>query len=130
MISDDDTFIMEMEYSTLNQAAPVAVAGTSTSTAASMAESPDPLPQSPTPTSVGAVENDDQVVEPANTPAVWEEDLDAYQDEGVPLCLQAIDDIIRSVQPQGLARHVLVKELNVVSSDKPNTFDEAEQDPC
>jgi hypothetical protein len=130
MISDDDTFIMEMEYSTLNQAAPVAVAGTSTSTAASMVESPDPLPQSPTPTSVGAVENDDQVVEPANTPAVWEEDLDAYQDEGVPLCLQAIDDIIRSVQPQGLARHVLVKELNVVSSDKPNTFDEAEQDPC
>jgi hypothetical protein len=41
-----------------------------------------------------------------------------------------IYDILRPVQPQGLARCVLEQELNVVSSDEPNTFDEAEQDPC
>jgi hypothetical protein len=130
VINNDDTFIVEMEYSMVNQALPEDVAGADGPAAASPAASPTPLLRSPTPASVEAARNDNQVVELVDPLAVQEEDLDADHGEDGPLCLRVIYDILRPVQPQGLARCVLEQELNVVSSDEPNTFDEAEQDPC
>jgi hypothetical protein len=83
MINGDDTFIMEMEYSTVNQVVPVAVANAGTPAAASPIRSPEPLPRSATPAIDGAAGNGDQAVEPANPLAVREEDLDADHDEDV-----------------------------------------------
>jgi hypothetical protein len=81
MISDDDTFIMEMEYSTVNQVVPVAVTNAGTPATASPIRSPEPLPRSPTPAIDGVAGNGDQAVELANPLAVREEDLDTDHDE-------------------------------------------------
>jgi hypothetical protein len=63
--------------------------------------------------------------------AMQEEDLDADHDEDVPLRPRAIDNILGlAAVPQGLARRVLSEELHVVSSDKPSSFSEVENDPC
>jgi hypothetical protein len=87
LINDDDMFIVEMEYSTVNQAVPEDVVGADDPVATSLAVSPTPLPRSPTPVSVRATGNDNQAVEPVDPPAVWEEDLNADQDEDGPLHL-------------------------------------------
>jgi hypothetical protein len=85
MISDDDTFIVEMEYSTVNQVVLVAIASAGTPTTASLIRSPEP--RSPTPAIDGAAGNDDQAVEPANPLVVREEDLNTDHDKDATLRL-------------------------------------------
>jgi hypothetical protein len=52
------------------------------------------------------------------------------ENDDAPLWVRNIDDIIGPAAAQGLAQRVLEQELHAVSSEEPNSFDEAEQDPC
>jgi hypothetical protein len=70
------------------------------------------------------------VEEPDAPVLIRDEDLDADHDDDAPLSLRSIDIILRPAQPQGLGWRVLAQELHSVCSAKPDSFDEAEQDPC
>jgi hypothetical protein len=126
----DDTFTVEMEYSTMTQVTSGVDVGGGTPGAASPVGSLEPLPRSPTPASAGAAGNDNWEEQLVSPQVMGEEDLDTDHDEDAPLRLRVIDDILGPTPPPGLARQVLTQELNAVSSDEPNNFDEAQQYPC
>jgi hypothetical protein len=111
--TNDDTFTVEVEYSTVIQEGFLAPASPSPSSAPTMAEG-----------------GGGQEGEPNLSQIVREEDLDADHDDDAPLCLRSINDIIRPAEPVGQVRRVLAHELHAVRLDEPSSFEEAEQDPC
>jgi hypothetical protein len=72
----------------------------------------------------------DQGEQPGLPVGIREEDLDAYHEEVDPVRVRRVDDILGPASPRGLAQWVLMQELYAVSSDEPNSFEEAEKDPC
>jgi hypothetical protein len=70
------------------------------------------------------------VVELASPQIVDEEHLDTDHDTDVPLQFRRMDNFLGLAPVHGLAHRVLAQELHAVSSNEPNSFDDAEQDPC
>jgi hypothetical protein len=68
----------------------------------------------------------DQGEQPGSPLGIREEDLDAYHEEDDPVRVRRVDDILGPVSPRRLAQWVLTQELYAVSSDEPNSFEEAE----
>jgi hypothetical protein len=64
-------------------------------------------------------------VEQGSPPPIRDEDLDADHDEDAPIQVWLIEDVLGPAPAPGLAQ-----ELHAVSSDEPNSFEEAELDLC
>jgi hypothetical protein len=99
--TDDDTFMVEMEYSTVVQGAPEdELAG---GTPANMMPQGSPVPASLllSPASDMAEGGGGQEGEPNLPPIVREEDLDVDHDDEAPLRVLSINDIIRLAQSVG-----------------------------
>ena len=125
----DDTFMVEMEYTTIIQASPVTESTVETPGASTPVVSPSPSPfpdfapgQSTTLGLASAT-----TVEFASPPSVRDGNLDADHDN-TPLRFRKLEDMIGPVTLRGFAPRVLaIKELHVVSSDEPVSFAKAER---
>jgi hypothetical protein len=134
----DDTFTVETEYSTAVQGVPAGDHIPEAPEIGGMAGTPEraasPMPPLFSSAPVSAVESaagvGDQGEQPGSPLGIREDDLDAYHEEDDPMQVRRVDDIPGPASPCGLAQQVLTQELYAVSSDEPNSFEEAEQDPC
>jgi hypothetical protein len=68
-------------------------------------------------------------MELATPPTMDEEHLDADHEDDVPLWFITMENLLGLLSPRGILSRVLEHELNVVSSDAPTLFEEAEADP-
>jgi hypothetical protein len=131
--SVDDSFTVEMEYSTTVQGVPLEEFNPGTPVAAAEEGSPEPVGSIVLPLfssgSVSPAGAGNQEYVQDQIPLIREDDLGANHDEDAPLWVRNIHDIIGPATPRGLVLWVLVDELHAVSSDEPNSFEDAEQDP-
>jgi hypothetical protein len=130
----DDSFTVEMEYTTTVQGLPLEEFNPWAPVVAAQEGSPEPSGSAASPLfSSGSVilagaGNQEEVQE--QSPLIQEEDLDVDHEEDAPLRVRNIHDIIGPATPRGLVPRVLADELHVVSSNEPSSFEDAEQDPC
>jgi hypothetical protein len=89
----DDTFTVDMEYSTVNQEEELADAGPGSPDPV-VAASPTPQALSPSPSPRGADGIGGQSVEMVTPPAVQDNDLDADHDNDAPLHFRTMDNIL------------------------------------
>jgi transposase InsO family protein len=129
-VNNDDTFTVEVQYSTVTQGVPAADAVIGAQLGVTPRGSPACAFPSPLPAHAEREGGGGEVEQPTSPPVVREEDLDADHDSDVPLWVHNIDNILGLASPRGLARRVLDQELHAVSSDEPSSFEVAEQDPC
>jgi hypothetical protein len=133
IMGDDDTFTVEVEYSTMIQGVPAVEAVPEGSVDQSPHDSPVSTFLSPSlaPDMVeGGGDQEEEPVLLGTPPLIHEEDLDVDQYSNVPLRVHHIDNIIGPTSPRGLARWVLDEELHAMSIEELSSFAEAEQDRC
>jgi hypothetical protein len=134
----DDTLTVEMEYSTVVQGVSAGDHIPGAPEIGGMVGTPEraasPTPPLFSPAPVSAAESaagvGDQGEQPGSPLGIREEDLDAYHEEDDPVWVRRVNDNLGPASPRELAQRVLTQELYAVSSDGPNSFEEAEQDPC
>jgi hypothetical protein len=68
-------------------------------------------------------------VDLATPPVINQEHLDANHKDDMHLHYRTMENLLGPVSPCGMVSWILEHELNVVSSDEPNSFEEAEADP-
>ena len=67
------------------------------------------------------------------TPRTTDSTLDADHDDNLVARYRRMEDLVGGGEPPGLAPHELeqeMAELHAISADEPNTFAEAERNPC